>query len=146
MSKDNDGRGGDYLVGFGKPPTEHRFKKGQSGNPAGRPAKRKRPPIDAAAVLNEPLVVKKAGVRRKMHPFEVGVRRLVERGLKQKDLNAILQFLTLCESHGLLVPPPIDEGGGVIRPPKGVNMHEWLDSVTELVPADAPDPDDDDFD
>ena len=27
----------DYNVGFGKPPREHRFKKGQSGNPGGRP-------------------------------------------------------------------------------------------------------------
>ena len=27
----------DYNVGFGKPPEEHRFKKGESGNPAGRP-------------------------------------------------------------------------------------------------------------
>ena len=24
-------------VGYGKPPKKHRFKKGQSGNPAGRP-------------------------------------------------------------------------------------------------------------
>ena len=27
----------DYEVGYGKPPKEHRFKKGQSGNPRGRP-------------------------------------------------------------------------------------------------------------
>ena len=35
----------DYEVGFGKPPKETRFKKGQSGNPNGRPkgAKTKRP-------------------------------------------------------------------------------------------------------
>jgi hypothetical protein len=29
--------GGDYAVGFGKPPVERRFKPGQSGNPKGRP-------------------------------------------------------------------------------------------------------------
>lgn len=30
------GKGKDYEVGYGKPPKEHRFPPGQSGNPAGR--------------------------------------------------------------------------------------------------------------
>ncbi len=137
---------GEYEVGRGKPPKEHQFKPGQSGNPAGAPPKRKRKGIDVAAVLNEPLTVKNSGVRQKMPPFEVSVRRLVERGLKQKDLNAILEFLELCELHRFLVPPPVDQGGGVIVAPKGVNFHEWLESVTELVPASSPDADDDDID
>jgi hypothetical protein len=33
--------GEDYEVGFGKPPREYQFKKGQSGNPRGRPRKPK---------------------------------------------------------------------------------------------------------
>ncbi len=136
----------DYEVGYGKPPEKHQFKPGRSGNPAGAPPRRKRKRIDVAAVLNEPLAVKNSGVHQKMPPFEVSVRRLVERGLKQKDLNAILEFLELCELHRFLVPPPVDQGGGVIVAPKGVNFHEWLESVTELVPASSPDADDDDID
>ena len=31
---------GNYIVGRGKPPTGSRFKKGQSGNPSGRPKKK----------------------------------------------------------------------------------------------------------
>jgi Family of unknown function (DUF5681) len=32
-----DNRDSDYQVGYGKPPQHTRFKKGESGNPAGRP-------------------------------------------------------------------------------------------------------------
>ncbi len=146
MSNNKKGKGGNYKVGYGKPPKEHQFKKGTSGNPAGAPSKRKRPKIDVAAVLNEPIAVKNSGVRQKMHPYEVAGRKLVERGLKQDDLNAILEFLELCEFARLLVPPPVDRGGGVVVAPKGVDFHEWLESETEWVPASSPDTDDDDFD
>ena len=44
MSKDS----ADYDIGYGKPPEDTRFKKGQSGNPRGRPKKQ---PKDVAAPL-----------------------------------------------------------------------------------------------
>ncbi len=81
--EDTEKPSGDYEVGCGKPPKEHQFKPGQSGNPKGRPPKRKPKRIDAAAVLSEPLAVKNSGGRQKMSPLEVGVRRLGERGRKQ---------------------------------------------------------------
>ena len=41
MRKPEEKEGSGYSVGYGKPPAEHRFKKGQSDNPSGRPKGRK---------------------------------------------------------------------------------------------------------
>ncbi len=146
MSKNKKGRVGDYEVGYGKPPKSGQIKKGERRNPKGRPTERNREQVDVAATLKEPLAVNNSGIRRKMLPFEVGVRQLVVRALKQKNLPAILEFLDLCETYGLMVPPPIEYRAGVLQLPKGVDSPEEIDSYLESLFASSSDADDDDID
>ena len=126
---------GDNEVGYGKPPKEHRFPKGRSGNVSGRPKSKKSGLTDISGLLNEPVKVKAGGKVREMGPFEAGLRKLAKRAV-DKDLRAILKFVKICEEYGVFAPPSADTSCGVVRAPKGVNFHEWLESVTEDVPID----------
>ena len=58
-------------VGPGKPPIESRFRKGQSGNPKGRP-KKARPQVASAfdIVLDRPLTVNQGGAERALNVEE----------------------------------------------------------------------------
>ena len=107
--------------------------------------KQKGSKVDVVATLNEPVEVVRAGTRQKVPAFEVAVRQLVKRGLAEKNLNAILEFLDLCQEYGVMKLPLVDLDGSVIVAPKGVDFHEWVDSVTEMVPASTPN-DEDDYD
>ena len=69
----------DYKVGYKKPPLHSRFKKGQSGNPRGRPRGSKNFSTLLTDALNEPVVVTEDGKRRKISKRELGVRQLVNK-------------------------------------------------------------------
>jgi hypothetical protein len=124
---------GDYEVGYGKPPKHRQFKRGQSGNPRGRAREANSGQTDVAGVLGEPLTVTTAGTSQKMSPFEIGVRQLVKRALNKNDLKAILEFLRLCETYGIMPPvPPAERSGGVLRVPW--NWDEWRPALEKLDP------------
>ncbi len=126
--------GNDYEVGYGCPPKHTQFKKGQSGNPRGRSKSRKSGSTVVSELLNEPVRVKTGEKTRDMWLFEVGLRQLALKAING-DLSAILKFVKICEEYGIIALPPADTGG-VFTAPKGVNFHEWLESVTEEVPVD----------
>ncbi len=135
MSKDKKSKGGDYDVGYGRPPKEHQFPKKTSGNPRGRPKSGKSGSTAVSALLNEPVKVKFGGNERYMSGFEATLRQLVKQALR-KNLPAILKFIRICEEYGVIAPPLAVTGGGVFTAPKDVNFQEWLNRVTEEVPVD----------
>jgi hypothetical protein len=78
----------DYEVGYGKPPPQTRFVKGQSGNPRGRSPGAKNMKTLLTKALNELVVVTDQGGRRKVSKREAIVTQLVNRSAKA-DFKAI---------------------------------------------------------
>ena len=84
----------DYDVGFGKPPEHTRYRKGQSGNPSGRP----KTPGNLAQLLQRKLckkiVIEENGHRRRVTKLEAIADQLVSRATAG-DPSAIRQVLKL---------------------------------------------------
>ena len=79
----------DHVVGYKKPPREHQFKPGQSGNPHGRPKKTRRLDATIASVLDTPSPFRGRGSRR-----DAIALRLFHKALKgdPRALDIILRF------------------------------------------------------
>src|SRR5215813_13677739 len=72
----------EYEVGYGKPPHHTRFKKGQSGNPRGRPSGSKNLSTLLSEALNEPVIVTENGRRRKISKRHAIIKQLVNQSAK----------------------------------------------------------------
>lgn len=71
-----------HTIGYGKPPLEHRFRKGQSGNPAGRPRGSVNEATTWKKLLLRKVAITDGGHTRKISVFELLCRRLLEHSLK----------------------------------------------------------------
>ena len=105
MSRNN---GRDYEVGYGKPPRNTQFKKGQSGNPRGRPSGSKNLATLVSVALNEPVIVVENGGRRKITKREAIIKQLVNRSTKA-DWRAIKILLDIVREIENRVEPETGE-------------------------------------
>ena len=83
-----------YEIGYGKPPSETKFKPGQSGNLKGRP---KLEPSEMPAIIidaiDEPIEYREGGQIKKAPGRELNLRMLVKRAA-EGDIDAISDVLS----------------------------------------------------
>ena len=108
----------EYAANYRKPPLHTRFKKGQSGNPRGRPAKHL--PALLIAALNEPVFVTTNGKRRKITKREAVIAQLVNKSASA-DLRATKMLIDMMKD--------IERKAGVAAPPEPAPFSEADEEV-----------------
>jgi hypothetical protein len=77
----------DYAVGYGRPPQQHQFKRGQSGNPRGRPKGVRSEDDILAKLLNKKIPIQERSRVRHVSVLEAVYFRVAQNALKG-DLKA----------------------------------------------------------
>jgi len=88
-------------VGYGKPPRATRFRKGQSGNPRGRPRGSRNFASLLEEALAEPIAINENGRRRKASKLQVIVKQLVNKAA-QGDHRSIQLLMAFMERQQVL--------------------------------------------
>jgi len=87
-------------VGYGHPPKHHQFKKGESGNPRGRPKSTPSFKADLGAELNEEFAFTENGEERKMTKQRAFIKSLTDAAIN-KDMRATNSLLAFMRHFGI---------------------------------------------
>ncbi len=88
----------DYDVGYGKPPKQTQFQKGQSGNPKGRPKRSQNMSTLLYEELGRKIQVTENGQTKTMTARQAMVRRIVNGALSGKAID-VLKLMKMLESY-----------------------------------------------
>jgi hypothetical protein len=98
---------GSYQVGYKKPPPQHRFVKGRSGNPDGRPRKPKTINAYLDKALKETVVVNENGRRKTIPKLEAFAKQLVNKATAGDARLGKLVIELLRQNDGAPMMEPI---------------------------------------
>jgi hypothetical protein len=125
---------GGYKVGFCKPPVEHRFKPGRSGNPRGREKAHGSVPLSLVYGFKQSIRITKGTVEKKMPKEEVALQMLINKSLRG-DWRAFMALMKKGVKLGLIRPVQLPHsGGGVTKLP----IEYWYEKKAEYAEAVRP--------
>jgi hypothetical protein len=101
---DEDDRVPSYRVGYRRPPKEHQFQKGRSGNPKGRPKGVKNLATDIDEECRELLVITEGGKRRVITKQRAMVKSLLNKAALGDAKAATLFFSVRGRPRPLTTP------------------------------------------
>lgn len=96
MKNNNRNNGNDSEAGYGKPPVNTRFKKGQSGNPKGRPKGRRSFTSSAYRVLQERVVINEGGRRKTVTKLDAALKQIANKAASG-DANTLRLLVTIVQ-------------------------------------------------
>lgn len=88
----------EYEVGYRRPPKQTQFKKGQSGNPKGRPKGARGLDTMLMEELKAKIIVSENGRSKKLKKAEVLVKQVMNKALSG-DHRAIAQVISISQRH-----------------------------------------------
>ncbi len=85
-------------VGYGRPPSETRFKPGHSGNPSGRPKGSENLSTSVQRVLRSKVKIQEGGLIRKIPAIEAAMKALLVKAMKG-DAKACIHVIQLAQEY-----------------------------------------------
>jgi hypothetical protein len=118
-------------VGYGQPPMGTRFRKGQSGNPKGRPRGTKNLKTLLDQALKEKITVNENGRRKTISKAQAGMKQIANQ-VASGDTKVTLKILEMHDRHErLLREITAANSGPIVSPlPESADVKERLIEIT----------------